>query len=200
MPEVGFMEMLYLAGAFLLGSIPFGLLFTRASGVDITKVGSGNIGATNVMRTVGKVPAVMTLLFDLLKGSAAVATGIWLELGPLLPGAMGLAAVLGHDFSVFRGFRGGKGVATSIGVLLVFMPAAGLATVVVWLFAIFITRVSALGALCSFAVLPLAVWLLDYGWEKLFLSVIITVLLYIRHVSNIRQLIEKKKETMGGKD
>ncbi len=186
-------DILLLLGSFLLGSVPFGLIFTRASGVDITKHGSGNIGATNVMRTVGKKQAALTLICDLLKGTTAVAVGLWLDVGYQMVGGMGLAAILGHDFSVFRGFRGGKGVATSIGVMLLYTPAAGLVTMAVWLATVFITRVSALGALVGFAALPLAVWGFAYEWEKLLLSVIISILLFIRHITNIKQMLERSR-------
>ena len=186
---------LLLAGAFVLGSVPFGMIFTRSSGVDIAKVGSGNIGATNVLRAVGAKQAVLTLACDLLKGTAAVAAGSWLGLSYQMVGGMGLASIMGHDFSVFRKFRGGKGVATSVGVILLYTPAAGLVTVAVWLLAVFATRVSALGALAGFAALPVAVWGFGYEWEKLFLSVIITVLLFVRHIPNIRQMLAKKENS-----
>ncbi len=193
------MDILLLLGSFLLGSVPFGLLFTRASGVDITKAGSGNIGATNVLRTVGKKQALLTLACDILKGTAPVAAGMWLGVGYQMVGGMGLAAVLGHDFSLFRGFRGGKGVATSIGVMALYTPAAGLVTVAVWLATVLITRVSAMGALVGFAALPLAVWGFAYEWEKLLLSVIISILLFIRHITNIKQMLERSRESSGEK-
>ncbi len=192
-------DILLLAGSFLLGSVPFGLIFTRASGLDITKEGSGNIGATNVMRTVGKKQAALTLICDLLKGTAPVAAGIWLGVGYQMVGAMGLAAVLGHDFSVFRGFRGGKGVATSIGVMLLYTPAAGLVAVAVWFVTVYLTRVSAMGALAGFAALPAAVWAFAYEWEKLLLSAIISVLLYVRHITNIKQMLDRSRENSGEK-
>jgi glycerol-3-phosphate acyltransferase PlsY len=106
--------------------------------------------------------------------------------------------VLGHDFSVFRGFRGGKGVATSIGVILLYTPLSGLVTGVVWLAAVLVTRVSALGALSGFAGFPVAVWLMGYGWEKLLVSVIISVLLFIRHTSNIREMLKKGRDNASG--
>jgi glycerol-3-phosphate acyltransferase PlsY len=198
MTEAHIRDVLLVLGAYLMGSIPFGLLFTRGSGVDITKQGSGNIGATNVLRTVGKKAAALTLASDLLKGTAAVAAALLLGAGPRVLGATGLAAVLGHDFSVFRGFRGGKGVATSIGVILLYTPLAGLVTVVVWLAAVLVTRVSALGALSGFAAFPVAVWLMGYGWEKLLVSVIISVLLFIRHTSNIREMLKKGRDNASG--
>ena len=113
--------LMVLALSFLMGSIPFGLVFTMGTGVDLKKVGSGNTGATNVLRAVGKRAALMTLLGDMLKGVAAVALARALGLGLLVEGAAGLCAVLGHDFSFFLRFRGGKGVATSIGVVLIYI-------------------------------------------------------------------------------
>lgn len=186
-------DIILIIGSFLLGSIPFGLVFTRGSGVDISTVGSGNIGATNVMRTVGKKAAALTLLFDLLKGTLAVALGIWLGAEMRIIGSMGFAAILGHDFSIFRKFRGGKGVATSLGVMLLFTPHAGMVAVALWLATVYATRVSALGALVGFAALPPATWAFGYEWEKLLLSVIITVLLFIRHIPNIRQMLKNKE-------
>ena len=186
---------LLLLGSFLLGSVPFGILYTRSSGIDITKVGSGNMGATNVLRSVGKTQAVLTLASDILKGTLAVAVGFWMELSYQMVGGMGLAVILGHNFSIFRGFRGGKGVATSVGVILLYTPAAGIITVAVWLLTVFASRVSALGALVGFTALPVAVWGLGYEWEKLLLSVIITVLLFVRHIPNIRQMLAKKENS-----
>ena len=186
---------LLLLGSFLLGSVPFGILYTRSSGIDITKVGSGNMGATNVLRSVGKTQAVLTLASDILKGTLAVAVGFWMELSYQMVGGMGLAVILGHNFSIFRGFRGGKGVATSVGVILLYTPAAGIITVAVWLLTVFASRVSAFGALVGFTALPVAVWGFGYEWEKLLLSVIITVLLFVRHIPNIRQMLAKKENS-----
>jgi len=188
-----------IAGAFLLGSIPFGLLFTRASGIDITKQGSGNIGATNVLRTVGKGAAFLTLASDLLKGTSAVAIASLMGASTSMLGVVTVTVVLGHDFSIFRGFRGGKGVATSIGAVLLYTPLAALVTVLLWLCIVAISRISALGALVGFAAFPAAVYAFGYGWEKLLVSVIITVLLYIRHTSNIKSLLEGRKKATNEK-
>ena len=186
---VGLLDVGLLAGAFLLGSIPFGLLLTRTSGIDITKHGSGNIGATNVLRTVGRGAAIVTLASDILKGTAAVAIAMLLGANELVLGAVAVTVVLGHDFSIFRGFKGGKGVATSIGAMLLYAPVAAAVTIAVWCVAVGLTRVSAIGALAGFAALPPAIYALGYGWEKLLVSAIITLLLYIRHISNIKKLM-----------
>lgn len=188
------------AFCFLVGSVPFGLLFTRGSGVDIRKTGSGNIGATNVLRSVGKKAAAMTLLADMLKGSAAVALARVL-LGPdqFAAGLCGLMAVLGHDFSVFQGFKGGKGVATSLGVLFVYTPMAGLAAAIVWLGAFLVFRISSLGAIAAFVAAPVAVYYMGYGWDALRFSVIITLLLIFKHRTNIKNLINGTEKRIGQK-
>lgn len=185
--------------SFLLGSIPFGLLLSRMKGIDLTKVGSGNIGATNVLRTAGKVPALLTLLGDCLKGVAAVAVGHALGVGPLYEGILGVAAILGHDFSVFLRFKGGKGVATSLGVILIYMPQAGILTIIIWLAAAIATRYSSLGALISFGVLPINVLVFGYGNEKVIISAVISLLLIFRHSENIKRLLKGTEGRIGGK-
>ena len=136
--------------AFLIGSVPTGLLIARIRGIDLRQEGSGNIGATNVLRTVGKWPAVFTLCGDVMKGIAAVALARHFEAGVLLEGSTGICAILGHNFSLFLKGRGGKGVATSFGVLSVYSPITALFTVFLWLVTVLITKYSSLGALLSF--------------------------------------------------
>jgi glycerol-3-phosphate acyltransferase PlsY len=188
---------LLIAGSFFIGSIPFGVLFARKGGVNLRDAGSGNIGATNVLRSVGKKEAVLTLLGDLLKGTSAVAAGKALGVGPLYEGAMGLAAVVGHDFSLFLRFRGGKGVATSIGVMVIYAPLAGFTTVLVWLATVAVTRISSLGALTAFALLPVLVAAFGYGGEKLVFSVIISALLMVKHRENIKRLFQGTEGRIG---
>lgn len=181
---------LVIAFSYVLGSVPFGVVFTRARGIDLRSVGSGNIGATNVLRAAGKGTALMTLLGDILKGSAAVALARVLELGPLYEGLAGIAAVAGHDFSVFLRFRGGKGVATSIGMVLIYAPQAGILTVVLWLFTVLITKYSSLGAIVSFALLPVVMLLQGQVAQKVLVTVILSSLLLVRHAGNIKRLVE----------
>jgi glycerol-3-phosphate acyltransferase PlsY len=201
-------EAMVLVFCYLMGSVPFGLIFARAKGVDLRTVGSRNIGATNALRAAGKAVAAMTLLGDLLKGVAAVALaraalneGFVHPAGAIPPGAFealaGLAAVLGHDYTVFLRFKGGKGVATSLGAVLLYAPMAGLATVGVWLVTVAATRVSSLGALVAFALMPAGVWFLGYGWEKGIISAIITLLLIYRHRTNIMSLIRGEERRVG---
>jgi glycerol-3-phosphate acyltransferase PlsY len=185
--------------AYLLGSVPTGLLIAKRRGVDLRKSGSGNIGATNVLRTTGKGAAVATLAGDVLKGSFAALIGRYVFPGNVYAeGAVGLCAILGHDFSCFLKLRGGKGVATSLGVLGVYAPSAGLFAVIVWAVTVLITRYSSLGALISFGLLPVGTLLFDTR-EKLPLSLLVTTLLYIRHKDNIKRLAAGEEPRIGGK-
>ncbi len=190
---------LVIAFSYVLGSVPFGVVFTRARGIDLRSVGSGNIGATNVLRAAGKGTALMTLFGDILKGSAAVALARVLELGPLYEGLAGIAAVVGHDFSVFLRFRGGKGVATSIGMVLIYAPQAGILTVVLWLFTVLITKYSSLGAIVSFALLPVVMLLQGQAAQKVLVAVIVSSLLLVRHAGNIKRLVEGTERRIGEK-
>jgi glycerol-3-phosphate acyltransferase PlsY len=184
------------AFAFIIGSVPVGMLVARAKGVDLKKVGSGNIGATNVMRSLGKGPAALTLVGDMLKGTLAVALGRYFGLGTFYEGIVGLSAILGHNFSVFLGFRGGKGVATSLGVFILYSPRTALITVVVWIVVVITTKYSSLGALISFGLLPLNIVLFDTK-EKLPVALLVTLLILIRHTDNIQRLMKGTERKIG---
>ena len=175
-----------LAIGYLVGSIPFGVLLTRFAGLgDIRKVGSGNIGATNVLRTGRKGLAGATLLGDALKGTAAVLIA-W-RWGPNLAILAALGAFLGHLFPVWLGFKGGKGVATYLGCLLGLSPLAALAFAVIWLLVAFATRYSSLSGLVAGAATPFVLWLLgERQMAELF--VLLTVLLMWTHRHNIARL------------
>lgn len=190
---------LVLCLAFVTGSIPFGLVFTRGSGVNLREVGSGNTGATNVLRASGKKAAILTLLGDGLKGVAAVALARALGLGVLVEGAAGLASVLGHDYSIFMGLRGGKGVATSLGVMLIYMPMGGILLCIIWLATVFVTRYSSLGAIVSFSALPFIIYYIDGDYVKVTVSAIITVLLLYKHSPNISNLLRGRERKVGQK-
>ncbi|MBF0473439.1 MAG: glycerol-3-phosphate 1-O-acyltransferase PlsY, partial [Nitrospirae bacterium] len=136
--------------AFLCGSIPSGIIVAKIKGVDLRLVGSGNIGATNVLRGVGKIPALITLIADILKGVVPVLLGIHYKIGEPYIGLMAVSAVLGHDFSIFLKFKGGKGVATSLGVFFIYSPLVGLINVILWLASAVIFRYSSLSALIAF--------------------------------------------------
>ncbi|MBF0521039.1 MAG: glycerol-3-phosphate 1-O-acyltransferase PlsY, partial [Nitrospirae bacterium] len=176
------MIVLLLILSFLLGSVPFGVLVARTRGVDLTKTGSGNIGATNVLRSVGKLPALLTLLGDTLKGSLAILIGKLTGQSDIAVGLIGIFAVLGHDFSIFMRFKGGKGVATSIGAVLFFMPYAGVAVILAWLITAVVTRYSSLSALVAFTVLPFAsVFIYGQRFDKFNFSLILALLIFYKH-------------------
>jgi len=187
---------------FFFGAIPWGYIIGKSRGIDIRKVGSGNIGATNVMRVLGKKEALITLLLDILKGFAPV---LMIKiLNPygesiIFSGAVGISAILGHCFTPFLKFKGGKGVATSIGVLLAYMPLAGLITVVIWIITVVMSRISSLGAIVSFALLPLNVNILCYPKELLIFAWLFTIIIYSRHISNIKRLIKGIEPKIGEK-
>jgi glycerol-3-phosphate acyltransferase PlsY len=183
--------------AYLMGSVPFGMLFTRGRGINLREVGSGNIGATNVLRAAGKGAAALTLIGDALKGTAAVALGRAFGVGAVYEGLIGLAAIAGHDFPVFLRFKGGKGVATSLGVMLIYAPWAGILTVMAWLGTVFATRYSSLGAIASFSLLPLFVILLGYGPVKLAVAAAASALLLVKHSENIKRLISGTERRVG---
>ena len=190
---------LVIAFSFLVGSIPFGVVFTKSRGIDLEKVGSGNIGATNVLRVAGKKVALMTLMGDILKGTAAVALARAVGTGTLVEGMAGLAAVAGHDFSLFMRFRGGKGVATSLGVILIYTPIAGILTIIIWLVTVLTMRYSSMGALVSFSLMPVWVLLQGYPSEKLYTAIIIAVLLVAKHSGNIKRLIKGTEGKIGNR-
>jgi len=180
---------------YLLGSIPFGLILTKLAGLgDVREIGSGNIGATNVLRAGSKPLAAATLLLDAAKGTAAVLLAAhWGETPAMLAG---LAAFLGHLFPVWLGFRGGKGVATFIGVLLGLYWPGGLAFCAVWLITAFATRYSSLAALVASAA-SVVLLALTGRWELAALFLFLTVLLYIRHASNIGRLGRGEEARIG---
>jgi glycerol-3-phosphate acyltransferase PlsY len=182
--------------AFVLGSIPIGVIIAKAKGVDLKKVGSGNIGATNVLRSLGRWPSVLTLLGDMLKGTIAVALGRYFGAGAFHEGLIGLSAILGHNFSLFLGFKGGKGVATSLGVFILYSPQTALITFIIWLVVVLTTKYSSLGALVSFVLLPLNIALFD-SKEKLPVALLVSTFIIIRHTDNIKRLIKGTERKIG---
>lgn len=181
---------------YLLGAIPFGLLLTRAAGLgDIRAIGSGNIGATNVLRTGRQGLAAATLLLDGAKGAAAVLAGMWLA-GPPGAAAGGLAATVGHMFPLWLRFRGGKGVATGFGVLVAASPLAGFAAALVWLVVAALTRISSAGALAAAAAAPLLAWAAS-GRLTALLALCVGALIWWRHDANIRRLLAGTEPRIG---
>jgi glycerol-3-phosphate acyltransferase PlsY len=186
------------AGGYLLGSIPFGLLLTRMAGLgDVRKIGSGNIGATNVLRTGHKGLAATTLVLDALKGTAAVLV-FGLLFGPASALTAGLGAFLGHVFPIWLGFKGGKGVATYIGVLAgAYWPAA-LVFCGVWLLTALATRYSSLSALIGAVVAPLFA-ALSGELSVAGLATLLSVLIIWKHQANIKRLMAGEEPRIGAK-
>lgn len=198
------LPILVLASAYLLGSIPCGLVLSKLMGEgDIRNIGSGNIGATNALRTGNKKLAALTLLGDLFKGTLAVLFALWLL--PQAAAAAGVFAVLGHVFPVWLRFKGGKGVATALGVLLGLAPLAFLATVATWLAVFKWKRISSLAALVAFALAPLYTFFSGQMTDALAVLVL-TLLIFFTHRSNISRLLKgeensfRKKEGATGKE
>ena len=181
--------LLWLAAAYLLGSIPTGLLLGKAYGIDVRKEGSGNIGATNLYRTVGRKVGVITLVGDCFKGLVPVMAARAWGLGAEQVAWVGLAAFCGHVFSVFLRFKGGKGVATGLGVFLALSPLA--VAIAVGVFAVLVLkwRYVSLGSICAAAVMPLAVSLLGGNRVLLLVTVLIALSVIVKHHENIKRLV-----------
>jgi glycerol-3-phosphate acyltransferase PlsY len=186
---------------YLIGSISFSYLYGRLfKGIDIRQHGSGNAGATNTLRILGKGPAILVLLLDGLKGVGAVALGnvsspeqMW------VPVLAGIAAIIGHNWPIFFGFRGGKGIATTIGVMatLSFFPTlfAGLIAILI----IAVTRYVSLGSLLLTVLLPLFIWWMDGPIEVLWASLLFCLFAFVRHRTNIVKLLNGKENKLGSK-
>lgn len=192
------LALLAVLGAYIIGSLDFAVVVGRMHGVDIHQVGSGNPGTANVMRTLGRGPAAMVLLGDMLKGVIAAAIGMAASGDPQSTLALGagLAAVIGHCFPVFHRFRGGKGVATALGVVLFVIPLGGVVLAAVWALVVALSRISALGSLAlSLAAVPVAFWQGLRGtalvpFAAMFLLVI------VRHRPNIQRLLAGEEHSV----
>ncbi len=183
---------------YLLGSVPFGIVITRALGLgDLRKIGSGNIGATNVLRTGHKGAALATLLLDSGKGAIAVLLARWLggETAAVMAGA---GALLGHCFPVWLGFRGGKGVATFLGTLIALYWPLGLAACAIWLLVALVTRISSLSALVAVGTSPLVALLMGKG-QIAAAALFMAALIFWRHKENISRLLAGTEPKIGRK-
>lgn len=185
---------------YLFGSIPFGIILTKlAGGPDLRSIGSGNIGATNVLRTGNKKLAAATLVGDMLKGTVAVLVGSYVIGGPQAALAAGVGAFLGHLFPVWLGFKGGKGVATYIGVLLGVKAVVALAFCAIWLGLAWLLRYSSLSALVASVLTPLLLWFWAGMPQAAVVMAVLTVLLWIMHRENIARLLAGTEGKIGQK-
>jgi acyl phosphate:glycerol-3-phosphate acyltransferase len=185
--------------AYLMGAVPTGLLIARWRGIDIRAAGSGNIGATNVLRAVGPVAALIVVLVDPLKGVLAVALPSWLALGPWWVSAAALAAVLGNVFNVFLRFRGGKGVATSLGVFAIIDPWVTLSAVAVFALTLTFGRMVSLASLVAVCSAPIMLLLLGEAetW-KVILSFVLALVSLWQHRDNLARLAAGTERRLGG--
>ncbi|TYR33774.1 glycerol-3-phosphate 1-O-acyltransferase PlsY [Mesorhizobium microcysteis] len=182
---------------YLLGSIPFGLLVTQAAGLgDVRKIGSGNIGATNVLRTGNKGLAALTLILDAVKGTAAVL--IAANWGAEAGMAAGFASFVGHLFPVWLGFKGGKGVATYLGVLAAFAWKAALVFAVLWLAVAFLSRFSSLAALVAAIATPAILYIMGLN-DCATVMLVMSILVFIKHHANISRLLGGTESKIGAK-
>ncbi len=181
-----------------LGSIPFGLILAKRMGLgNLREIGSGNIGATNVLRTGNKVAAAATLFFDAAKGVVAVLLARWIS-GEDAAQLAGLMAFLGHCFPVWLGFNGGKGVATFFGIIFALSFPVGIACGLTWIVAVALTRFSSMGALTAAALST--IWMMALGEPRMFLlGVVLTLLVYWRHWPNIQRLKAGTEPKVGQK-
>jgi len=182
-------NLFWIVGAYLLGSIPTGLLLGKLYGIDVRKEGSGNIGATNLYRTVGRKVGIMTLVGDCLKGLLPVVLAWKLGLLEPMQAWIGLAAFCGHVFSVFLLFKGGKGVATALGVFLALAPLAVLGALAVFVLLVAIWRYISLGSIAAAAVMPLIIWFMPHTQQLLIATALIAAVVIIKHHTNISRLI-----------
>ncbi|MEE8226496.1 MAG: glycerol-3-phosphate 1-O-acyltransferase PlsY [Kiloniellales bacterium] len=187
-----------LAGGYLVGSIPFGLLLTRMAGLgDVRKIGSGSIGATNVLRTGRKDLAAATLLLDVGKGTAAVLAAQTYGPDTALMAAFG--ALLGHLLPVWLRFKGGKGVATACGVMLALAWPVAVAGCATWLLVAVLFRISSVAGLAAIGLGPLYAWLLMKDLQLVQLSAVIALMIWVRHAANIMRLLRGEEPKIGGR-
>lgn len=204
MPLIGYF--ILAVAAYLVGSIPTGFLVAKAKGIDIRAAGSGNIGATNAFRVLGKGPGSFVLLFDAFKGWSAV-----MLLVPLIAGwnlcedcesvrlLAGLAAVIGHNYTCWLKFKGGKGIATSSGVLIAWLPLPFLVMLGVWLVVFALSRYVSLASLATALALPFATWWLDGRSSMILITTLLSAMAIYKHRANITRLLNGTENRFGKK-
>jgi len=193
-------EAVIVAGAYLLGSVPFAYLLVRgATGQDIRRTGSGNVGATNTMRAAGPLAGLAVAVLDISKGVVPVVVMRHFDPATAWLGAAAAAAVVGHCFPVWLGFRGGKGVATAAGAFLTLAPRAGLCALGVWLVMLVVFRVVSLASVVAVASFPVWVHLVDGGTVALVISSsVVSMIIVLRHHANLRRLVAGEEPRLGG--
>jgi acyl phosphate:glycerol-3-phosphate acyltransferase len=195
MNELGFIPvtlipLVWIVAAYLIGSISFGIIFSKLFGLpDPRTVGSGNIGATNIARSGKKLPAILTLLGDAFKGWLPVWLALQTEMLMWVVASVGLAVFLGHLYPIYHKFKGGKGVATALGVMLAISPMVALVAVIAWAIVFAISRISSLSAIVAAIVAPIAAWFLLPYKDYVLMILVMVVFLVWRHKTNIQKLL-----------
>jgi acyl phosphate:glycerol-3-phosphate acyltransferase len=184
--------------AYLLGSVPTGFILGSLAGVDVRKTGSGNVGATNVARVVGKRHGILTLVADIAKGFIPIAVAFSLGLTPTATAFVGIAAFLGHLYPVFLRFQGGKGVATALGVFLGLGPWATLVLMAIFVLVVLATRVVSLSSIVAAAFAPIVFWFFFHSPILTGTSLFIAVMIILRHRGNIQRLLLGTEPRLGG--
>lgn len=180
--------------AYLCGSVPTGVILTQRLGLDIRQMGSGNVGATNVARSAGKKVGLLTLLGDIVKGLIPVLLVRFFDLGEIALASAAVAALLGHVFSPFLGFSGGKGVATGLGVLLGIAPFVILLALFFFIVIFAVSRIVSLASLVAAAMTPLLLWWFAYPPARLYAGLLIALLIIVRHHENIARLLHGQEQ------
>jgi glycerol-3-phosphate acyltransferase PlsY len=183
--------------SYLIGSIPTGFILGKAAGVDVRSVGSGNIGATNVARVMGKGHGLLTLIADVVKGLLPALVARQMAFSDAAVAVVGAAAFLGHLFPVFLKFRGGKGVATAFGVLLALAPQAMWVPLVAFIAAVVVSRRVSLGSICAAVAAPLALWFFSYPMPLTALAAFLAAFVIARHHANIKRLLAGSEPRFG---
>lgn len=205
MNELGFIPVtlipiVWIVAAYLIGSISFGIIFSKLFGLpDPRTVGSGNIGATNIARSGKKMPAILTLLGDALKGWLPVWLALQSNMLMWVVASIGLAVFFGHLYPIYHKFKGGKGVATALGVMLAVSPMLGLACLLTWALVFAISRLSSLSAIVAAALSPVFAWLLLPYKDYVLMVLVMAVILVWRHKSNIHKLLAGTEAGFGKK-
>ena len=185
------MNVIYLLFSYLIGAISFGIIISHIFSLpDPRTIGSKNPGATNVLRTGKKLAALLTLLGDALKGALTVGLAQYFELPSLIVGFIAIATLIGHVFPIYYGFKGGKGVATAAGILFMFSWVMGLIVLAIWLGVFFIWRYSSLAAIIAASLSPVIGFFYKIDFYELIATSIIAVILILRHIENIKRLID----------
>jgi glycerol-3-phosphate acyltransferase PlsY len=192
------MIVVYIIAAYLLGSIPVGVVLSKLKGQDPRKAGSGNIGATNVMRTVGKGLGALTLAGDIAKGFLPTWIAIHYDQSAVVVAACGLAAFIGHVWPIYLGFKGGKGVATALGLFLALKPAVIPILIIVFVVVLFKWRYVSLGSLVGTALMPILLFLFSSPLEYIVASLIVGLLIYYKHRDNMKRLLAGKENKFRG--